>query len=134
MNDNFYKRLLTTVSVLGIAGVAFGAFGAHFLRSRLDPESMEVIRTAILYLFIHTLATLLIILLGRTDTSSRVLKITGVFFVVGVILFTGSLLLIATRALTGFQAGFIGFATPLGGVFFISAWACLLYYSLTRKI
>src|SRR5258706_10655495 len=116
MNSTFYKFLLTTAAGLGAMGVMVGAFGAHFLKTRLETTDLEIIRTGVLYLFIHVLALLAVVLLARNDNQSRLLKGTGVFFVIGIIFFSGSLFLIATQGLTGINISYIVLFTPLGGL------------------
>ena len=133
MNDRFYLMLLRLASLLGIIGVAFGAFGAHFLKSRLDEQSIEVVKTGVLYLFIHTITSLFIVLIGKNDTTSRYLKASGVFFIIGILLFSGSLFLIGTKSLTSWSIGYFGILTPIGGLCFILGWLMLLLYALTRR-
>src|SRR5688572_6962249 len=108
MNLNFYSRLLSTAAAFGVIGVGMGAFGAHFLRSRLDDDAIEVLRTGVLYLFVHVLAMLAIVVLGKSDMTSRLLKSIGLLFGIGILLFSGSLFLIATQALTGLSASYYG--------------------------
>ena len=62
MNDSFFNRLQSLAGIMGAIGVIFGAFGAHFLKSRLDAGDLDTIKTGVLYLFIHTLATLFVCL------------------------------------------------------------------------
>jgi uncharacterized membrane protein YgdD (TMEM256/DUF423 family) len=134
MNNHFYARLLTASSLFGMIGVSFGAFGAHFLKSRIDANELDVLRTGVLYLFIHTLMILIIILLAKTDQQSRLLKSTGMLFTIGIILFSGSLFLIATKSLTGFDIGYFGILTPAGGLCFIIGWMLLFFYSFSYRI
>ena len=63
--------------------------------------------------------------MGRQDASNQKLKSTGLFFVIGIILFSGSLFLIATSGLTGLSPSYYGFITPVGGLFFIAGWLML---------
>ena len=108
MNDSFFNRLQSLAGIMGAIGVIFGAFGAHFLKSRLDVGDLDTIKTGVLYLFIHTLATLFA-------------------FVFGSIMFSGSLFIIGTASLTGFPVSTIGFITPLGGLSFILGWIFLVF-------
>ena len=130
MNLKFFQRLLTVCSLFGGLGVAAGAFGAHTLKSKLPNESLETIKTAVLYLFIHTLATLFICYLGRQQPESRLLKGAGLAFVVGICLFSGSLFIIATNSLTGFPVSYIGPVTPIGGLCFLTGLFLLFLFSL----
>ncbi|MEP6647605.1 MAG: DUF423 domain-containing protein [Saprospiraceae bacterium] len=129
----FYKRLLGIGCLLGATGVIAGAFGAHFLKSRLDVNSIEVIRTGVLYLFIHVLAILFVVNLGSKSDLSRLLRSSGILFMIGIFFFTGSLLFIGTSSLTGLDIPLIGLLTPLGGVCFIAGWVLLSVYSFTSK-
>lgn len=131
--NNFFPILLGIAAVFGVLGVLTGAFGAHFLKSRLSVEELEILKTGVLYLFIHTLALLSIVSFGKTDNSSRLLKTAGVFFVIGIIFFTGSLIILSTRHLSIFPGDSIGFITPVGGLFFIIGWVTLLLYSFTKN-
>src|SRR5688572_9559280 len=125
MNDQFYNRLLAVASLIGLIGVSIGAFGAHFLKSRLEVTDLDVLRTGVLYLFIHILATFIVAMIGRVNLNSRLLKSAALSFIIGVILFSGSLFIISTRSLTGLSTGFIGPITPIGGLGFIGGWLML---------
>ena len=133
MRSYFFSRLLSIASIFGVIGVSFGAFAAHFLKSRIDVSDLEVLKTGVLYLFIHTLAILAVVLLGREDKESRLLKSCGVLFLTGVILFSGSLFLIATQSLSGLNLGFFGIITPIGGFCFIIGWILLFLYSFSNR-
>lgn len=133
MRNYFYSRLLSIASLFGVIGVSIGAFAAHFLKSRIDLSDLDVIKTGVLYLFIHTLAILAVVLLGRADQDSRLLKSSGILFLTGVILFSGSLFLIATQSLSGLNLGYFGIVTPVGGLCFITGWMLLLFYSITNR-
>lgn len=126
----FYKRLLTVAACLGALGVMFGAFGAHFLKSRLPNQDLETIKTAVLYLFVHTLVILWIYAVSRHHPDNRRLRASGIAFIAGVIMFSGSLFVIATSKLTGFPVSAIGFITPLGGLSFIVGWLLLVFHNL----
>jgi len=130
MNNTFFKRLLAVTSGIGAVGVMAGAFGAHFLKTRLPVNDLETIKTGVLYLFVHVLATLVVIAIAKEGVGAKWLRITGITFITGIILFSGSLFLLATQSLTGLPAASIGFVTPLGGLCFIIGWLSLLMFSL----
>jgi uncharacterized membrane protein YgdD (TMEM256/DUF423 family) len=133
MNNPFFQRLQSLTAISGAIGVIIGAFGAHFLKSRLDATNLETLKTGVLYLFIHTLATLLVCSLARQHQNpDRWIKSAGIAFMAGIFMFSGSLFLISTRSLTGFPASAIGFITPLGGLSFILGWIFLFLHSRTR--
>ena len=127
MNDSFFNRLQSLAGIMGAIGVIFGAFGAHFLKSRLDAGDLDTIKTGVLYLFIHTLATLFVCLRSKQQSGSSQLRIAGIAFVFGSIMFSGSLFIIGTASLTGFPVSTIGFITPLGGLSFILGWIFLVF-------
>ena len=130
MNSTFYKRLFAFTSALGATGVIVGAFGAHFLKSRLPAGDLDTIKTGVFYLFIHVPATLFVISISKQGSDSRWLRNAGISFVVGIGLFSGSLFIIGTQTLTGFPASAIGIVTPLGGLCFIFGWVSLLIYTI----
>ena len=96
--------------------VIFGAFGAHGIKGNITPELFEVYQTANYYFFIHSIA---IILYGFFSyLTKREVKIWPAYlFMLGIVLFSGSLYLIV---FTGVKA--FGMITPLGGLSFILAW------------
>jgi uncharacterized membrane protein YgdD (TMEM256/DUF423 family) len=128
MNDSFFNRLQSIAAAMGALGVIFGAFGAHFLKSRLDVANLETIKTGVLYLFIHVLASLFICARSKQHPDSRQLRMAGIAFIIGITMFSGSLFVIGTASLTGFPVSSIGFITPLGGLCFILGWIFLAFH------
>ena len=107
-------------TILTLAMCALGAFGAHGLRSRLSPEMLAVFETGVRYHLYHALALLATVpIMGRLE-GSRLVIAAGWLFVAGIVLFSGSLYLLALTGIT-----MLGAITPLGGVAFLCAWACL---------
>jgi uncharacterized membrane protein YgdD (TMEM256/DUF423 family) len=113
-------------AVSALIAVAAGAFGAHALRVRLTPEYLAVFETAARYQLYHALA-----LLAAAWAVSRwpgPLPVwAGWLFVVGTVLFSGSLYILA---LTGTR--WWGAVTPLGGVAFLAGWLCFALVALRR--
>ncbi|EED31915.1 product YwdK [gamma proteobacterium NOR5-3] len=107
-------------SLGGLLGVAFGAFGAHALRDRLDAYSLGVFETAVQYQFYHSFALLAAGMLLMQFPSSVLLKSSVFLFLLGMVLFCGSLYLLSFSGLR-----WLGAITPLGGLAFIAGWACL---------
>lgn len=114
------RTLFLIASLLGGLSVALGAFGAHGLRGRIEENLLANYQTGVSYMFYHTLALLAVVLaLGKWPAS--VLPVwAGWFFIVGILLFSGSLLVMA---LTGMR--WLGAITPIGGVAFIVGWLLL---------
>jgi uncharacterized membrane protein YgdD (TMEM256/DUF423 family) len=109
------RTFATWGAVLAFLAVALGAFGAHLLRERISVESMAIYQTGVQYHMSHALA-----LLGLAALSDKIRKpdIIGWLFIFGVVIFSGSLYLLA---ITGHR--WLGAITPLGGVCFLSGWA-----------
>ncbi len=106
----------------GIA-VAAGAFGAHALRSRVDPVRLAVFETGVRYQLVHALALIAIGLwIAQSGTMPSRMRVAlvraGWSFVVGTALFSGSLYMLVLSDLRGFGA-----VTPFGGVAFLIGWA-----------
>jgi uncharacterized membrane protein YgdD (TMEM256/DUF423 family) len=97
-------------------GVALGAFGAHGLKARLQPDLLAIYETGVRYHLVHGLALFVAAWLAGGD-QSRPARLAGILFVLGILLFSGSLYLLA---LTGIRA--FGAITPIGGVAWLAAW------------
>ena len=113
-------------AVSGFISVAAGAFGAHALRGRLTPEYLGVFETAARYQMYHALA-LLAVAWTITRGSGSTAQWAGWLFVIGTVLFSGSLY---GLALTGIR--WLGAITPLGGVAFLAGWLCLALSARSR--
>jgi uncharacterized membrane protein YgdD (TMEM256/DUF423 family) len=118
---------LTLGSLSAFLSVAFGAFGAHALKSRLAPDLLAVFHTGVQYQGFHALALLLLGVLHAqgADQNAGALRWATWAFGIGTLLFSGSLYLLA---LTGVRKW--GMVTPLGGVSFLLGWIFCILYSL----
>jgi uncharacterized membrane protein YgdD (TMEM256/DUF423 family) len=114
------KLFITLAAFSGMLAVAFGAFGAHALKNRLDDYALGVFQTAVQYHFYHSFALLAVGLLALNQPQTMLLKSSGSLFLLGMLIFSGSLY---TLSLTGIK--WLGAITPLGGLAFIAGWACL---------
>lgn len=112
---------LTIAAVLGAVAVALGAFAAHGLRSQLSERLLEVFQIGVQYQFYHVFALLLVGLLLQRD-DSRGLRWAAVLFLLGILIFSGSLYVLA---LSGVH--WLGVITPLGGSAFIAGWLVLAF-------
>ena len=106
--------------VLGFLAVAFGAFGAHALKSKVSDSDLVIWHTAVQYQFYHALALGLVILLNER-VHAKYLWWAGALFVFGSVVFSGSLY---TLVLT--QQRWLGAVTPLGGLAFLAGWLCFI--------
>lgn len=113
------RSFLMLAAFFGFTGVALGAFAAHGLKNRLSADYLAVFHTGVTYQLVHTLALLGVALLA-THIPGRIVTWAGISFVVGILLFSGSLYLLT---LTGISK--LGIITPFGGVAFLIGWLCL---------
>jgi uncharacterized membrane protein YgdD (TMEM256/DUF423 family) len=115
------KTFLTFGAIFGLMGVAFGAFGAHALKDVLiENGNLATYETAVKYQFYHALALLLTGILTK-EISNKWIMYAGLSFIVGTIIFSGSLYLIC---LTGIKM--FGAVAPIGGITMILGWAFFL--------
>ena len=120
------QRFLILGTVFAGSGVAAGAFGAHALKEILDPPSLQVFDTATRYQMYHALG-LCIVSWAIDRYPEQRLEQVGWLFAVGILLFSGSLYVVA---LAGIR--WLGAATPIGGLAFLSGWI-LLGWRIWRK-
>src|SRR5438552_7100885 len=121
------RTFLLIGAIFGFLGVAFGAFGAHALRSRLSPEMLAVFETGVRYQMYHSFAVLIVAAAIGHIGNARLLVIAGWVFFAGVLLFSGSLYILAFTSL-----GILGAITPVGGLLFLIGWACLALFAAAR--
>ena len=114
------KTILMTASVFLALAVILGAFGAHGLKPHLSAEMIQTYKTGVEYHFYHALGLLLIGVLAISFPSD-LLKWSAIFLSAGIVLFSGSLYVLAV---TGIKV--LGAVTPLGGLSFIAGWVLLL--------
>lgn len=114
-----------------LLAVLLGAFGAHALKARLAPDMLAVYQTGVLYHLIHALGLMLIgaiqAVAPNNHIDSRLLKLAAILIAVGIVLFSGSLYLLA---ITGIAK--IGVITPIGGLCFLVGWALVAWQMLRR--
>ncbi|HLB47300.1 MAG TPA: DUF423 domain-containing protein [Anaerolineales bacterium] len=108
-------------SISGGLAVALGAFGAHGLRGRLSADLLSTFETGVRYHIYHALALIAVAYAINRWTSTGLPAVAGWLFLIGTVLFSGSLYLLA---FTGQR--WLGAVTPLGGVAFIAGWVCLV--------
>jgi uncharacterized membrane protein YgdD (TMEM256/DUF423 family) len=106
-------------SLFMFLAVALGAFGSHALRGKLSEYSLDVYKTAVMYHFIHALGLFVVAWLS-TQYQNPKINLAGIFMLIGIILFSGSLYLLSV---TGQK--WLGAITPFGGLSFLAAWLLL---------
>lgn len=120
-----HKGFIRTAAILGLLAVILGAFGAHGLQQIVPAKDVATFETGVRYQFYHAFGLLAIGILFE-KFPSRLLKYAGNCFIIGVVLFSGSLYALALlKASMNTGLGPIGIVTPIGGLFFIAGWACL---------
>ncbi|SDT88972.1 DUF423 domain-containing protein [Halopseudomonas salegens] len=111
------KWFLLLSAISGFTAVAFGAFAAHGLRGQLPANLLAAFQTGVQYQFWHTGALIGVALLLLQWSHSRLFKAAGIGYITGILLFSGSLYLMALSGITA-----LGIITPFGGVSFLIAW------------
>ncbi|HET6999901.1 MAG TPA: DUF423 domain-containing protein [Puia sp.] len=127
------KRFLITAAVFGALAVAAGAFFAHLLRQKMPPVAVEVYETAVRYQFYHVFALLACGMLAEKFAGNQIRR-AGIFFTIGILLFSGSLYSISGLMTNGIPVPLIlGILTPLGGLSFILGWVFLTIAISTER-
>jgi uncharacterized membrane protein YgdD (TMEM256/DUF423 family) len=119
------KLYLSIAALSGVLAVMLGAFGAHGLRDKLTPALMSAYQTGVQYQFYHTLALLAVAMLLQRLPQSLWLQASGGLFVIGMLMFSGSLYGLALGG-----PSWLGPVTPIGGLCFMLAWLGLLVAAL----
>ena len=122
------KTLLLFGLFFSFLSVVMGAFGAHALKDKLSEYSMSIYDKAVFYQVFHALGILVIAILGQVFNTEQ-FNISGWFFVIGILLFSGSLFILSV---TGIK--WLGAITPIGGIMFITGWFLLFFKVLKMKI
>lgn len=121
------KTIILTASVFLAFAVAIGAFGAHGLKAHLTAEMLQTYKTGVEYHFYHSLG-LLLVGVSSLSIPSNLLNWSAIFLVTGIILFSGSLYVLAISGIK-----WIGAITPVGGLSFIAGWI-FLFLSVLKKL
>jgi uncharacterized membrane protein YgdD (TMEM256/DUF423 family) len=115
------RIFLGIAAIFGGLSVVGGAFASHALKEKLSERAIEIFETGARYQMYHALALLLVaLLLSRAEAAQSILVAAGVAFIIGVVIFSGSLYTLSLTNIT-----WLGAITPLGGVAFIIGWSCL---------
>jgi len=122
------RRWLAVAAVNGFLAVAAGAFAAHGLSGRLDAHALGLFETAARYHMYHALAIGLAAFAIR-DAAAGAATVASAFFLGGILLFSGSLYLLALTGMKGFA-----FVTPFGGVCFLIGWGALTLAATRLKV
>lgn len=115
------RFFLSIGAILAGISVAGGAFATHALKGKLDDRALEIFETGARYQMYHAIALVLVaLLISKTEFADPLLTASGIAFILGISLFSGSLYALS---LSGVK--WLGAVAPLGGTAFIVGWACL---------
>jgi uncharacterized membrane protein YgdD (TMEM256/DUF423 family) len=129
------KHVLCFAALSGAVCVALGAMGAHALKEKIDPISLQTFETAVKYQMYHTFALLLVVPLSNRFHSNLLFK-SSYFFMIGILLFSFSLYFLALRPILGIEINemkWVGAITPFGGLSFIIGWLMIAVAALSCK-
>ena len=116
-------KLLTAAffgSVFMFLGVALGALGSHALSGKITQEALQSYMIAIRYMLFHGIALLFLSALPFIETPKK--EQIALFLVLGVFVFSGSILMLSTKAIHGLNVSWLGPVTPIGGLLLLGAW------------
>ncbi len=119
---------LFLAAVSAVIGVGMGAFGAHGLKAVLSPELLAVYQTGVSYQIWHALGLMGIAIMGQQFPESKLLAWAGSLMFIGIVLFSGSLYVLAILDLK-----WLGMITPVGGVCFIMAWVLIAIFAAKKQ-
>ena len=121
-------KLITAVftgSIFMFLGVLFGALGSHALKARLTPDALQSYMIAIRYMLFHGVAILALVSLPFLDEASK--GRIAFLLVAGVIVFSGSIMVLSTKAMHQLNVSWLGPVTPLGGLLLLAGWGYLIF-------
>ncbi|MEZ4874330.1 MAG: DUF423 domain-containing protein [Flavobacteriaceae bacterium] len=121
----FHKKIFILASLLAVITIAIGAFGAHGLKNLVDAPAVASFETGVRYQMYHVFALFMVGLMPAISPQSR--KWVTIFFLLGILFFSGSIYLLALQSQLPFSVRFLGPVTPLGGLLFIMGWLRLGY-------
>lgn len=119
------KTIFITASVFGLLAVILGAFGAHGLEKMVNTDAVATFETGVRYQMYHAFFLFVVGLLPGLSKKTR--QIVYTLVVIGIVLFSFSIYLLALNDITTFDFKTIGIITPIGGVFLLVSWGYLGY-------
>lgn len=128
-SDLMSKVFIVTGALTACLAVMLGAFAAHGLREHLDTALLDTFKTGTQYQMYHALALMMVGVLAYLFPAQRLLRWSGGFFMTGIILFSGSLYMLALTNISWF-----GPITPVGGLAFMMGWLALALAAIKFKV
>lgn len=125
------QKIILTALILGALAIILGAFGAHGLKKFLAIEQLNSFEIGVRYHMYHALFLLFVAQTNYISDKQKMIVFLLTLF--GILLFSGSIYLLATSTITNIKAKFLGPITPIGGLLLISSWFYLFYCIITKK-
>ncbi|MER3319792.1 MAG: DUF423 domain-containing protein [Allomuricauda sp.] len=125
------RTILLVGTAMGMLAIVLGAFAAHGLEKLVDAQAIDTFETGVKYQMYHALFLLFLGIWSGLSLKPK--KIVFTLILLGVVLFSFSIYLLALNSLTSFDFKIIGFLTPIGGILMIMGWIYLGYHILTQK-
>ncbi|HTL88762.1 MAG TPA: DUF423 domain-containing protein [Leptolyngbya sp.] len=123
------RFFLSSGAILAGLSVASGAFATHALKAKLDDRALAIFETGARYQMYHAIALILVsLLISRAEFGESLLTASGAAFIVGIVLFSGSLYALSLTGVKGWGA-----VAPLGGTALMIGWACLAIAAVRWK-
>ncbi|MGJ8665632.1 MAG: DUF423 domain-containing protein [Patiriisocius sp.] len=114
------KKIVLTACILGVVTIAIGAFGAHGVKQLVTSQSLATFETGVRYQMYHVLALMVVGFVNTIDAQTK--KWVFVLFLLGMLLFSGSIYFLALKDVLSFNISFLGPVTPIGGLLFMVGW------------
>jgi len=108
------------IGFFGATAVILGAMGAHALKEVLTETELTSFKTGTWYHLVHTIALFPALFRSQFKRMAQ-------FFMIAIVLFSGSIYLLTLDRLMGLDLSFLGPITPIGGLFFIAGWSTLFF-------
>ena len=121
--------VLVFAAFLGVSGIIFGAFGAHFLKKKLTTEQLQSFETGVKYQMYHALV--LLVLGFQLEFDSTLKNSIFLLLIVGILLFSFSVYGLVLSSASNKKIRFLGPMTPFGGLLLVLGWGLLMYLFLS---
>jgi len=125
------RKIFLLACVTGGLGIVLGAFAAHGLKPLISGSALESFNTGIRYQMYHSFLLFFIGLTTALKSSQKSILLK--LILTGLVLFSGSIYVLATNDLTSFNFKVIGFITPVGGLILITSWLLLFIYFFKKN-
>ena len=125
------RKIIRVAAFMGMTAIILGAFGAHALKKHLTIEELGTFETGVKYQMYHALFLLFLGLNSFLEEKAKKTILSLVIF--GVIFFSGSIYLLATKTISGINFKPIGVITPIGGTLLIVAWIIIFWKYFQQK-